>query len=308
MVIPVIFVTVIPLFQKHQLTTPQNTSDPERYTNPTTEGAGPVASDSLAAESARSGGKFGENRDSQPLQQSGSSSTFNNTDSSYTATATLAPAPDAAEREAKAAWSETADEAKGVAGQKYPEGAGGQPDFPGKHNMDGYVGGPTSAKVQTGETRSQGQNGNSGSTGAKVQTEESGAQGQSGNSSSTGSSGGSQQKSGSDAKSARTENTYRGESDSKVDAAPGYIASVVSNPGQTGKPKGKNITEGGFDEGDDKNVSFNSEIGGENDPGRAAEAGMQRMNQSSSGSTAPRQKMGESDNSQYDVLDTDQSL
>ncbi|KAL2038222.1 hypothetical protein N7G274_009170 [Stereocaulon virgatum] len=265
----------------------KNTSDPERYTNPTTEGAGAVASDSLAAESARSGGKFGENRDSQPLQQSSSSSSFNNTDPSSIATTTLGPAPEAAEREAKAAWSETAEEAKGVAGQKYPEGAGGQPKFPGKHNMDGYVGGPTSAKVQTGD---------------------SGSTGQSGNSSSTGSSGGSQQMSGSDAKSAPTGNTYRGDGDSNVDAAPGYIASVVSNPGQTAKPKGKNITEGGFDEGDDKNVSFNSEIGGENDPGRAAEAGMQRMTQSSSGSTAPRQKMGESDNSQYDALDTDQSL
>ena len=114
--------------------------------------------------------------------------------------------------------------------------------------------------------------------------------------------------SGSDSKSGPTENTYKGDGNDNVDAAPGYIASVVSNPGQTGKPKGKNITEGGFDEGDDKNASFTSEIGSEDDPGRLAEAGMQRMTQSSSGSTAPRQGMGQSDNSQYDVLDTDQSL
>ena len=114
--------------------------------------------------------------------------------------------------------------------------------------------------------------------------------------------------SGSDSKSGPTENTYKGDGNNNVDAAPGYVASVVSNPGQTGKPKGKNITEGGFDEGDDKNVSFNSEIGSEDDPGRLAEGGMQRMTQSSSGSTAPRQGMGQSDNSQYDVLDTDQSL
>lgn len=114
--------------------------------------------------------------------------------------------------------------------------------------------------------------------------------------------------SGSDSKSGPTENTYKGDGSDNVDAAPGYVASVVSNPGQTGKPKGKNITEGGFDEGDDKNVSFTSEIGSEDDPGRLAEGGMQRMTQSSSGSTAPRQGMGQSDNSQYDVLDTDQSL
>ena len=114
--------------------------------------------------------------------------------------------------------------------------------------------------------------------------------------------------SGSDSKSGPTENTYKGDDHRNVDAAPGYVASVVSNPGQTGKPKGKNITEGGFDEGDDKNVSFNSEIGSEDDPGRLAEGVMQRMTQSSSGSTAPRQGQGQSDNSQYDVLDTDQSL
>ena len=60
----------------------QNSSDPERYTNPVMEGAGAVASDSLAAESAKSGGKFGENRNSEPLSVSGSSSTFNNTDTS----------------------------------------------------------------------------------------------------------------------------------------------------------------------------------------------------------------------------------
>jgi len=86
------------------------------------------------------------------------------------------------------------------------------------------------------------------------------------------------------------------------------VSSVVSDPAQTGKPKGKNITEGGFDEGDDKNTSFTSDIGDKNDPGRRAENEMQRMTQSSSGSTAPRQKMGDSDSSQYDVLDTDQNL
>ena len=175
---------------------------------------------------------------------------------------------------------------------KYPEGAGGQPNFPGQHNKDGYVGGPTSAKVDTGNSGSGGPSGSSNSTDS---------------SNSTGSSG-EQQMSGSDSKSGPTENTYKGEGNDNVDAAPGYIASVVSNPGQTGKPKGKNITEGGFDEGDDKNASFNAEIGSEDDPGRLAEGGMQRMTQSSSGSTAPRQGMGQSDNSQYDVLDTDQSL
>ena len=249
----------------------QNTSDPSRYTEPTTEGAGAVASDSLAAESARSGGKFGDNRDSQPLKQSGSSSTFNNTDTS--GATTLAPAPDAAEREAKAAWSETADEAKGPGGQRYPEGVDGQGDIKAQP-MDGK---PAS-----------------------------GLRGVTGPSASMGSTSG--QSSGSGEKSAPTENTFKGEGDSNVDAAPGYVGSVVSDAAQTGKPKGKNITEGGFDQGDEQNASFTSDIGDKNDPGRKAENDMQRMTQSSSGSTAPRQKMGESDSSQYDVLETDQSL
>lgn len=245
----------------------QNTSDPARYENPTTEGAGAVASDSLAAESARTGGKFGENRDSQPLKQSGSSSTFANTDTS--AATTLAPAPDAAEREAKAAWQ---DESNGVAGQKYPEGVDGQSDIPG-HSMDGKA--------------------------------SSGLRGVTGPSASMGSTSGG---SGSDAKAAPAEDTFKGDGKADVDAAPGYVGSVVSDAAKTGKPKGKNITEGGFDEGDDKNASFTSDIGDENDPGRKAENDMQKATQASSGSTAPRQKMGESDSSQYDVLETDQSL
>lgn len=104
------------------------------------------------------------------------------------------------------------------------------------------------------------------------------------------------------------ENTFKGEGDSKVDAAPGYVGSVVSEPAQTGKPKGKNITEGGFDEGDDKNTSFTSDIGDENDPGRKAENDMQKVTQSASGSTGPRQKPGETDDNQYGGLDTEQNL
>lgn len=223
----------------------------------------------MAAESARSGGKFGENRDSQPLDQSGPTSTLNNTDTS--GATTLAPAPNSSEREAQSAYHETSDDVKGVAGQKYPEGAGGQSDIPG-HSMDGKA--------------------------------SSGLRGVTGPSASMGSTGGQQ----SSNSAPPTENTFKGQGESNVDAAPGYVASVVSDPAQTGKPKGKNITEGGFDEGDDKNVSFTSDIGDENDPGRKAENDMQRMTQSSSGSTAPKQKMGDSDNSQYDVLDTDQNL
>lgn len=74
------------------------------------------------------------------------------------------------------------------------------------------------------------------------------------------------------------------------------------------KPKGKNITEGGFDDDPSKNASFNSEIGTENDPGRQAEQDLQMKSQAVSGSSAPKQKMGEAEKSQYDVLTDDQGL
>ena len=61
-------VILTPLFSLTPLF--QNTSDPERYQNPIKEGAGAVASDSLAAESARSGGGFSSNRNSEPVSTS----------------------------------------------------------------------------------------------------------------------------------------------------------------------------------------------------------------------------------------------
>ena len=258
------------------LTISKNTSDPERYTNPTTEGAGAVASDSLAAESARSGGGFGSNRDSAPQSVSGSASTFANTDTS--AAKTLNPAPNATERVSNDVLQDTPDASKGPGGQKYPEGAGGQPEFPGQHNLDGYAGGPTSAKQQTDSGYSRGPTGPSSSAGT------------------TG-----EQTSGSGAKSAPTENAFAG-------SAPGYVASVTSEANQSGKPKGKNITEGGFDDDPKNNASFNSEIGSENDPGRKAEVDLQKVTQSASGATGPRQAPGKSDESQYDILETDQQL
>ena len=244
----------------------QNTSDPESYNNPTKEGAGAIASDSLAAESASSGGKFGENRDSNQ----GDQPNLNKTDTS--GAKVLAPAANAAAREEKEGLEETPAEAKGSAGKKYPEGANGQSDIPG-HSLDGK---PAS-----------------------------GLRGVTGPSSSMGTSG---QMASSEDNSGSTENTFQGEGDAGVDAAPGYVASVVSETNKTGKPKGKNITEGGFDDDPSNNASFNADIGTENDPGRKAVGDMQKKAQTASGGTGPRQAPGESDNSQYDVLDTDQSI
>ncbi|KAK3722400.1 hypothetical protein LTR37_002391 [Vermiconidia calcicola] len=66
------------------------------------------------------------------------------------------------------------------------------------------------------------------------------------------------------------------------------------------QPRGKNITEGGFD-GNEPNASFTTDIGGKDDPGRAALGGMQQGNVPSAGGAGPRE--GEVTNDgQYDVL------
>lgn len=57
--------------------------------------------------------------------------------------------------------------------------------------------------------------------------------------------------------------------------APGYATGVATNLGSQ-KPKGTNITEGGFDP-NAPNASFNSDIGTRNDPGRATENTFQKV-------------------------------
>lgn len=92
-----------------------------------------------------------------------------------------------------------------------------------------------------------------------------------------------------------------------ADQAPGYVASVVSQPAQTGKPHGKNITEGGFESDDKNNASFNSEVGDENDPGRAALQQFQNTTQTSAGGKGEQQYKVTGDG-QFDKLETDQQL
>lgn len=105
------------------------------------DSTGAVASDSLAAESANSGGAFSANSGA-PQKVSGSNSTFNNTNTS--GATTLEPTPN------KSARDDAPEGSEGTAGLKYPEGVGGQGNFPGQHNADGYAGGPTSAKKAMG--------------------------------------------------------------------------------------------------------------------------------------------------------------
>ncbi|KAB8237368.1 hypothetical protein ETB97_001591 [Aspergillus alliaceus] len=110
------------------------TTDPEASRNPIQESSGPVAGDSLAAESATKGGTYSQNRGAQPLGVAGQQSTLNTKD---TSSATELPsAPVGAARE-------NLDRQ-----ERYPEALGGQGDYSGPHSQSGYVGGATAAKQQ----------------------------------------------------------------------------------------------------------------------------------------------------------------
>lgn len=275
-----------------------------------------MAPDSLAAESARDGGAFSDNRNGGI-----SESSSNLVNPEFSSVTTLAPAPDAAEREAKAASQDTADELKGPGGQKYPEGAGGQGEFPGSHNADGYSGGSTKAKQELLSKAEDSQG-----TRAIGGPDEHGIGGSDTNT--LGNTGGTSSEyprenvdRTSDEKTERetsehnptSEDISRSSRDppsSDVSVAPGYIASVTAQPTQSGKPKGKNLTEGGFDDTDDSaanNASFAADIGTENDPGRMAEHGFQRTNAAVAGGGGPRQEEV-TGKGQYDVLEGEQSL
>jgi len=84
----------------------QVTKDPQALNNPKVEKPGTVTSDSLAAESANSGGDFASNTNPSVLSQPSRSSTAANTDTS--GATTLQPAPDAEARLAQEGWSESA--------------------------------------------------------------------------------------------------------------------------------------------------------------------------------------------------------
>jgi len=86
--------------------------------------------------------------------------------------------------------------------------------------------------------------------------------------------------------------------DGNAAAAPGYASHPAPSMGDNFQPKGKNITEGGF-EGNEPNASFTSDIGDENDPGRAA---LQRTDVPVSGGAGPRQTQVSGDG-QFDNLD-----
>ena len=180
---------------------------PERYTDPVKEGPGPIASDSLAADSTRAGGGFSQNRDSAPLGVTGAHSTFANEDT--TNATRLSPAPDAEARLAKDSWSDV----------------------------------PSSGHRHTGSSSSK--------------------------------------------------------------TAPSYVHPNLADT----KPKGRNLTEGGFDDSESKNASFNSEIGSENDPGRLAGKKFQHKmaEVDADAASGPRDSMKKGNQQPYGALGSEEA-
>ena len=100
-----------------------------------------------------------------------------------------------------------------------------------------------------------------------------------------------------------TQGSYQtGGASSNAGTAPSYVSSqYVDSSG----PKGKNLTEGGFESNDSKNASWNQDIGGKNDPGRLAEDKFERQNaEVGFDAGQPRQKGVTGDNN-YDALGGD---
>jgi len=110
------------------------------------EGAGSVASDSLAADSDRAGGGFSSNRNGEPLGVSGKSSNFANEDVS--GARRLDPASDAEARMAQDDWAE--EKKLGAARTPYPDATGGQSKGLAVQNTEGsYSTGGNSSSAET---------------------------------------------------------------------------------------------------------------------------------------------------------------
>ncbi|PYH64214.1 uncharacterized protein BO88DRAFT_374940 [Aspergillus vadensis CBS 113365] len=244
------------------------TSDPERRNNPIQEPSGPITNDSLAAESATQGGAFSQNRGAQPMGVSAGQSTVRNTDTSS------ATKLDSSNTDTQG---------------RYPEGLGGQGDYPGAHLPEsGYVGGPTAAQKEIGI--GQGQYPAS----QKLSQQQQSSGGRSG-----GASYSQQQQQPAQASGSGYSSQYN------AGAAPSYVHDVTGSLSDS-KPKGANLKEGDIPD-DAPNASWTTDIGSENDPGRLAQGGFQRKTAESGpdGTNAGRQK-GIDNQHPYQALQSDQ--
>ncbi|KAI9368668.1 hypothetical protein BJX61DRAFT_204079 [Aspergillus egyptiacus] len=153
---------------------------------------------------------------------------------------------------------------------RYPETVGGQPDFPGAHIPEtGYVGGSTTAKKEMGVNK-----------GPNYPASEKLSQSQS-----------------------------QSQTMSQQPSSGSRAAAAASGSGYQTRSAtaGQNKQSGEFFPDDPKyNASFNSEIGSEDDPGRAAELKFQRREaETVAGAAAPAQK-GTGNQTWYEPLSSDQ--
>lgn len=274
----------------------QNTTDPETYQKPTQESAGYISKDSLAAESTRAGGEFGKNGNAVISEDS-----FNPADEDTSSASKLDPAPDASDRLNKK-LRDAPDHVKGPGGHKYAEGVDGQGKFPGKISAAGYSGGSTKAKQEfsgkatekakdsSAESRREENLDDEKNDSKAYDYEKDGHRSQ--NSNTDHDSG--------DKTSERSNRIPQGET------APNYVTPVISHG--SGKAKGKNLIEGGFDDDPSNNASFTAEIGSENDPGRLSESVFQRQAESVAGGGGGSRQGGGRGEGQYAVLEDEQGL
>lgn len=288
------------------------------------EATGPVAADSLAADSLRESGGFAENENAHALGVKGGQSTLNTT-GTQGATA-LHPAQSGAAREKQDARAAGADE-KGHTGLKLD--ALGQADFDGQHSLRGYVGGPSrGGGAGPGENVKAGDSDFGASRGGATNAGQKDSNIRSTGSDFTGS-GGSGVTSNTSSSSSSTANTTSSSAAAAggpkagtgvrphVDAAPNYVGAVTGSVLSEGtfKPKGQNLEDADMTQSIPQTKTFTGDVGGVHDPGRLAERDFEGRNTdpntelSKAGEDGGRQRDGpvasEGRGGQYDVLESE---
>lgn len=231
------------------------------------EPTGPIAADSLAAESLKNQGGFAENTSATASSVRGANSTFANTDTS--GASVLHAAPSGADREQQDARGAGADE-RGPGGLKLD--VLGEPDFDGAHKADGYYGG------------------SKGGAGAAVSSQGGGLNTSTSTSTST------------DTSTTGSSTTGSGPEAGKgvrphVPQAPGYTANVAG--AGTYKPKGTGLEDADATGSMPKTKTFTGDVGGVHDPARLAERDFENRDASSG-----REAVGE-EGGQYGVLQSE---
>ena len=247
---------------------PRETHKASEPTTEQTEAPGPIAADSLAADSIRSGGDFGANEAHQPTPMGvkGASSTLANTDTS--GAVPLHAAVDREAREKQDAKGLGSDE-RGVTGVRYPDA--GMSEATGTTTSEGHYYGAPSGRASSGGY-STGAAAGASDFGATTFGSDTGATSATGGLPSTSTSGGAAMPtpgSGAGAGAGAGVRPY-------VPEGPTYTARVAGNLASEGEfqPKGQNLTEGGVPE----TKTFLGDVGGPNDPGRLAERSFEQAN------------------------------